>query len=58
MKLADKKMKFTLKGEDGTIEEYFVIPLKDSRRSLLVKAEDEEKVRKVWNEQTQREKKL
>jgi hypothetical protein len=55
LKLADKKRKLTLKGEDGTIEEYFVIPLKDSRRSLLVKAEDEEKIRKVWNEQTQRE---
>ncbi len=55
MKLADKKLKLTLKREDGTIEEYFLIPLKDPRRSLLVKAEDEEKIRKVWNEQTQRE---
>ncbi len=58
MKLADKKTKLTLKGEDGTIGEYFVIPLKDSRRSLLVKAEEEEKIRKVWNEQTQREEAL
>jgi len=58
MKLADKKTKLTLKGEDETIEEYFVIPLKDSRRSLLVKAEEEEKIRKVWNEQTQREEAL
>ena len=58
LKLADKKTKLTLKGEDGTIEEYFVIPLKDPRRSLLVKAEDKEKTRKVWNERTQREEDL
>ena len=53
--MADKKTKLTLKHEDGTVEEYFIIPLKDPRRSLLVKAEGEEKDRKVWNEQTQQE---
>ena len=58
LKLADKKTKLTLKGEDGTIEEYFVIPLKDSRRSLLVKAEHEERTRKLWNEKKQREEEL
>jgi hypothetical protein len=58
LKLADKKTKLTLKGEDGTIEEYFIIPLKDPKRSLLVRAESEEKSRKVWNEQTQREEEL
>jgi hypothetical protein len=58
LKLADKKMKLTLKHKDGVIEEYFIIPLKDSRRSLLVKAEGEEKDRKIWNEQTQQEEEL
>ena len=58
LKLADKKSKLTLKRQDGTIEEYFIIPLKDPRRSLLVKAEGEEKSRKVWNEQTRREEEL
>ena len=58
LKLADKKTKLTLKRQDGTVEEYFIIPLKDPRRSLLVKAEGEEKNRKVWNEQTQREEEL
>ena len=58
LKLGDKKMKLTLKREDGTVEEYFVIPLKDLGRSLLVKAEGEEKNRKVWNEQTQQEEEL
>jgi hypothetical protein len=58
LKEADKKMKLTLKNEDGTVEEYFIIPLKDPRRSLLVKAEGEEKNRKVWNQQTQQEEDL
>ena len=48
----------TLKREDGTVEEYFIIPLRDPRRSLLVKAEGEEKNRRVWNEQTQQEEEL
>jgi hypothetical protein len=55
LKLVDKKMKLTLKSDNGTIEEYSVIPMRDSRRSLLVSAENEARSRKVWNEQTQRE---
>jgi len=58
LKLADKKTKLTLKREDGAVEEYFIIPLRDPKRSLLVKAVGEEKDRKVWNEQTQREEDL
>ncbi len=58
LKLADKKIKLTLKREDETIEEYFIVPLRDSRRSLLVKAEGEEKDRNVWNEKTQKEENL
>ena len=58
LKLADKKMKLTLNRKDGAIEEYFIIPLRDPRKSLLVKAESEEKDRKVWNEETQKEEDL
>jgi hypothetical protein len=58
LKLADKKTKLTLKRQDGTVEEYFIIPLKDPGRSLLVKAVGEEKNRRVWNEQTQQEEEL
>ena len=58
LKTADKKTKLTLKRQDGTVEEYFIISLKDPRRSLLVKAEGDEKDRKVWNEQTQKEEEL
>ena len=55
LKLADKKMKLTLKRKDGIVEEYFIIPLRDPRRSLLVKAESEEKERKIWNQETRQE---
>ena len=58
LKLADKKTKLTLKREDATVEEYFIIPLKDPRRPLLVKAEGEEKNRKIWNQERQQEEDL
>lgn len=58
LNLADKKVKLTLKGQDGTVEEYFIIPLKDQRRSLLVRAEGEERNRRVWNEETRQEEDL
>jgi len=58
LKLADKKTKLTLKREDGAIEDYFIIPLRDPKRSLLVKGEAEEKDRRVWNPQTQQEEDL
>lgn len=48
MKPADTKRKLTLKDEEGKVLEYFIIPLKDSKRSLLISAETEEKDRQVW----------
>ena len=54
MKPADQKRKLTLKDEDGKVLEYFIIPLKDSKRSLLITAEPEEKERQVWNERLQK----
>jgi hypothetical protein len=58
LKLADKKVKLSLKNEKGEVKEYFIIPLKDSKRSLMVSAEKEEKERKVWNEATGQEEDL
>ena len=55
LKPADNKLKLSLKDQDGTIREYFIIPLKTSSRSLLVKAEPEPKDRKIWNEKTKNE---
>ena len=54
MKPADQKRKLTLKGDDGQVVEYFIIPLKGAKRSLLVTAETEEKERQVWNEGLQK----
>jgi hypothetical protein len=54
MKPADQKRKLTLKGDDGRIAEYFIIPLKSPKRSLLITAETEEKERQVWNENLQK----
>lgn len=50
MKPADKKRKLMLKDQSGKVLEYFIIPLKDAKRSLLLTAEPEEKERQVWNE--------
>ena len=50
MKLADTKRKLILKDEEGTITEYFIIPLKDPKRVLLVSPEVDEKDRQIWNE--------
>lgn len=49
MKPADQKRKLILKSADGHLTEFFIIPLSDSKRSLLVKSEPEEKEIQLWN---------
>jgi hypothetical protein len=49
-KPADKKRKLILKDQTGKVLEYFIIPLKDPKRALLLAAESEEKERQAWNE--------
>ena len=49
LKAADKKRKLMLKDENGNVLEYFIIPIKDPKRSLLLTTESE-KERQVWNE--------
>jgi len=49
LQLADKKLKLTLKRDDGEIEEYFLIPLKNGRYLMITPKKKEEKERKVWN---------
>jgi hypothetical protein len=51
LELADTKRKLILRDNSGKVMEYFIIPLKDSRRSLLISTESEEKDRQVWNEE-------
>lgn len=50
MKLVDTKRKLILKDENGKTIEYFIIPLKDPKRALLISAEPDEKERLVWND--------
>lgn len=50
MKPTEKKRKLMLKDQSGTIVEYFIIPLKDPKRALLLSSEAEEKERQVWVE--------
>ncbi|MCX8190982.1 MAG: hypothetical protein N3D78_02260 [Candidatus Aenigmarchaeota archaeon] len=48
-KVESGKSRLFLKDEDGTVYSFFVIPMRESGRYLLIKAEaDEEK--KIWNE--------
>ncbi len=50
MKQADTKRKLMLKDEEGKVIEYFIIPLKDPTRALLVFPDAKEKDRQIWNE--------
>lgn len=50
MKLADTKRKLMLKDDEGNIAGYFIIPLKDPKRALLIVPEVEEKDRQIWND--------
>jgi hypothetical protein len=49
-KLADKKRKLMLKDSSGNLVQYFIIPLKDPNRALLITANSKEKERQIWNE--------
>ena len=55
LKLADKKIKLSLRDEKGEVKEYFIITLRDSKRSLLISVEKEEKDRTIWNDETRQE---
>ncbi len=50
LKPADNKRKLMLRSQDGKILEYFIIPLKDAKRALLLTADSEEKEQELWNE--------
>lgn len=50
MKLADTKRKLMLKDEEGNVKEYFIIPLKDPKRALLIIPEAEDKDPQIWND--------
>ncbi|MBS7644657.1 MAG: hypothetical protein QW569_04615 [Candidatus Bathyarchaeia archaeon] len=44
----EKKLKLCLKDGEGKVAEYFIVPLKDDGRYLLIRSE-EKGPRKIWN---------
>jgi hypothetical protein len=50
MKDANKKRKLMLKDQRGNVLEYFIIPIKDHKRALLLTSTPQRKKRQVWNE--------
>lgn len=58
LKPADKKRKIILMDEEGTTREFFIIPLKDGRRYLMIEGEKEASSKPenpmVWNEKARR----
>ena len=54
LKLADTKKKLILRSENGELAEYFIVPLKDPRRALLISSPLDEKEHQIWNESDKR----
>jgi len=52
-----KKQKLVLQTTDGTIKQWFVIPMAGSR-NLMIETELKEPEKKVWNEKTKKVEKL
>ncbi len=55
MERTEDKYKLVLLGDDGTVEEYFVLPLRQSHRRLLVIPKEKKGERlMVWNPNSER----
>ena len=52
LKPTEEKYKLMLKDENGNVEEYFLIPLKDERKLMIKPKKAEKKKRRVWNPKT------
>jgi len=53
LKPADRKKKLMLRSESGELVEYFIVPLKDPSRALLIASRPDEKERQIWNRSEQ-----
>ena len=53
LKPSDAKKKLMLRSNSGELTEYFIVPLKDPKRALLLSAQSDQKDQQVWNEQEQ-----
>lgn len=57
--MESNKKKLYLKDKNDKIEEYYIIPLKNDNRSLLITPDKpEEKTRKIWNDESKKEEDL
>ena len=50
LKPAEAKKKLMLRSNSGELTEYFIVPLKDPNRALLISTHPDEKGEQVWNE--------
>jgi len=50
---SENKVKLVLKDENGKLEEFFLIPLKQSNKFLALKVEEKGE-RKIWNPRTKK----
>jgi len=53
----EKKLKLCLRDDKGKVVEYFIVPLKDEGRCLLIRSE-EKGPRKIWNPERESEEDL
>ena len=53
LKPADKKKKLLLRSESGELVEYFIVPLADPSRAMLITSRPDEKERQIWNQSEQ-----
>jgi len=53
LKPADKKKKLLLRSESGELVEYFIVPLTDPSRAMLITSRPDEKERQIWNQSEQ-----
>jgi len=50
---ANKKKKLMLRSESGELVEYFIVPLNDPSRAMLITSHPDEKERQIWNKSEQ-----
>jgi len=50
LKLANTKKKLILRSTSGELTEYFIVPIRDPKRALLISSQSDEKERQIWNE--------
>ena len=58
MSLTDTKLESVLKDKDEKIEGFFIVPLKNLGRALLITTETEARKRQIWNDKFEKAKEI